>query len=83
MDDLKYGTRSKRGDFTPGGRLEIAPYWHRPFSLSKVLRWVPEYLFPWNAFHMVTALLWWYFVVPDVDTMKTLAWGWALWALRA
>ena len=22
-----------------------------------VLRWVPEYLFPWNAFHMATALL--------------------------
>ena len=28
---------------------------------------------------MATALLWWFFVVPDVETMKTLGWGWALW----
>ena len=27
MDDLKYGTRNKRGDWTPNGRIEIAPYW--------------------------------------------------------
>ena len=28
---------------------------------------------------MATALLYWYYVVPDVETMKTLSWGWALW----
>ena len=28
---------------------------------------------------MATALLWWFFVVPDVEAMKTLGWGWALW----
>ena len=60
-------------------RIELAPFWERPFSLLKVLKWIPEYLFPWNAFHMATALLWWFFVVPDVETMKTLGWGWALW----
>ena len=79
MDDLKFGTRNKRGDWAPGARLEIAPYWDRPFNLRKVVSWIPEYLFPWNAFHMATALLWWFFVVPDVEAMKTLGWGWALW----
>ena len=40
---------------------------------------MPGYIWPWNAFHMATALAYWYFVVPDVETMKTLGWGWALW----
>ena len=53
--------------------------WRRPFSLPSVLKWIPGYLFPWNAFHLATALLYWRFVIPDVDTMKTLSWNWALW----
>eukprot|EP01037_Dinobryon_pediforme_P017794 gene17794-18014_t len=78
MDDMKYGTRNKRGDWTPNGRLEIPPYWAWPPKLLAVLKWIPEYLFPWNAFHMATALLYWFYVVPDAETMKTLSWGWAL-----
>ena len=78
MDDLQFGTRNKRGDWAPTKVLEFAPFWHRPFSMSKLLVWVPEYLWPWNAFHMATALLWWFFVVPDVETLKTLSWSWAL-----
>ena len=26
MDDLKFGTRNKRGDWAPNARLELAPY---------------------------------------------------------
>lgn len=79
MDDLQFGTRNKRGDWAPSAHLELPPFWNRPLSLPKVLAWVPEYLWPWNAFHMTTALLWWFFVVPDVEVLKTLSWGWALW----
>ena len=79
MDDLNYGTRNKRGDWAPKDRLEVAPWWYMPLNLPKVLAWIPGYLFPWNAFHMVTTLLYWAYVVPDMATMKTLGWGWALW----
>lgn len=79
MDDLQTGTRNKRGDWAPNRRLEVAPFWQRPLSMGRVLRWVPEYLWPWNAFHMATALLYWAFVIPDVAVMQTLGWGWALW----
>ena len=79
MDDLKFGTRNKRGDWTPNGRIEVAPFWNWPPRLPKILAWLPGYIWPWNAFHMATALLYWFFVVPDVETMKTLSWGWALW----
>ena len=79
MDDLQFGTRNKRGDWAPSAHLELPPIWRRPFNLPRVLAWIPEYLFPWNAFHMATALLWWFFVVPDVATMQTLSWSWGLW----
>jgi sterol desaturase/sphingolipid hydroxylase (fatty acid hydroxylase superfamily) len=79
MDDLKYGTRNKRGDWQPNGKLEIAPYWAWPPRLMKVLAWLPAYIWPWNAFNMATALAYWRWIVPDVETMKTLDWRWALW----
>lgn len=79
MDDLKLGTRNKRGDWAPNAKIEVAPYWDRPLNLIRVLKWLPEYLFPWNAFHLATALAYWYFVIPDVEVMKELGWGWALW----
>lgn len=79
MDDLQFGTRNKRGDWAPNHRPEIAPFWAWPPRVLKVLKWLPEYIWPWNAFHMATALLYWFYVIPDIETMKTLAWGWALW----
>jgi sterol desaturase/sphingolipid hydroxylase (fatty acid hydroxylase superfamily) len=79
MDDLKLGVRNKRGDWAPSAPLEMAPFWVWPPQAAKVLGWLPGYLWPWNAFHMATALLYWRFVIPDVETMKTLGWGWALW----
>jgi sterol desaturase/sphingolipid hydroxylase (fatty acid hydroxylase superfamily) len=81
MDDLLYGTRNKRGDWAPHGRSEIAPFWAWPPQFLKILKWIPGYVWPWNAFHMATALLWWNFVVPDIETMKVLSWGWAAWLL--
>jgi sterol desaturase/sphingolipid hydroxylase (fatty acid hydroxylase superfamily) len=79
MDDLAFGTRNKRGDWRPNEPVALPPMWCKPFSLPAVLRWIPGYLFPWNAFHLAMALLYWRFVIPDVDTLKTLSWGWALW----
>jgi sterol desaturase/sphingolipid hydroxylase (fatty acid hydroxylase superfamily) len=79
MDDLHSGRRNKRGDWAPSAPLEYAPFCNRPFHLRKVLAWLPGYLWPWNALHMATALLWWAFVVPDIATLQTLSPGWALW----
>jgi sterol desaturase/sphingolipid hydroxylase (fatty acid hydroxylase superfamily) len=79
MDDLQFGTRNKRGDWKPNAVLEIAPLWLRPLNLKKILRWTVDYVWPWNAFHMATALIYWFYVVPDLDTMKTLSWSWAFW----
>ena len=79
MDDLRYGARDKRGDWKPNGRIEGAPLLNWPPRLPKILAWLPGYIWPWNAFHMATALIYWFYVVPGVETMKTISWGWALW----
>jgi len=75
MDDLMYGTRDKRGNWSPNNPAKPAPLWDRPFSFRKVLAWIPKYLWPWNAFHMATALLWVLILIPSWESLATLSLG--------
>jgi len=79
MDDLLYGTRDKRGNWTPNEALEIAPLIVWPWSLKKFLKWLPDYFLPYNVVFMAVAVIYWLFLTPSMETMKTLGWGWALW----
>jgi len=79
MDDLQYGKRNKRGDWSPNERLSVAPIWAWPPQLPKLLKWLPGYFWPWNAFHVATTLIYWFYLIPDMETMRTLHWGWILW----
>ena len=81
MDDLQYGTRDKRGNWTPTRTLEIAPFWRGKWN--EMGRFLKSYLWPWNAFHMATALLYWAFIIPDVETLKTMSLEWAVYLLAA
>ncbi|MDE2914508.1 MAG: sterol desaturase family protein [Paracoccaceae bacterium] len=81
MDDLKFGTRDIRGNWTPSARLEIAPFWLG--KLNEMGRFLIDFIWPWNTFHMATAILYWVLIIPDMETMQTLAWSWALWLLAA
>ncbi len=83
MDDTLHGTRNKRGDWAPSARREVAPIWAWPPRPRQVLAWLPGFVWPWNAFHLATALLWWFFVVPDIDTLRVLGWGWPALLLAA
>lgn len=76
MDDLDFGTRDKRGNWTPNAALEVAPFWSGKWRETGLF--LKDYFWPWNAFHMATALIYWAFVIPDVETMMTLSWDWAL-----
>lgn len=78
MDDLAFGTRDKRGNWTPKAKLEIAPVLIFPPQPKAFLKWLPSYFLPWNLLFAVSAVLYWYLVIPDVATLKTLAWSWAL-----
>ncbi|WP_068115796.1 sterol desaturase family protein [Tropicimonas marinistellae] len=79
MDDLEYGTRDKRGNWAPNTTLEVAPFWTG--NWNKMGQFLKEFIWPWNALHMATALLYWVFVLPDIETMKTISWSWALYLL--
>lgn len=79
MDDLAWGSRDKRGDWAPAARLEVAPFWQWPMRAGELVAWARGYLWPWNAIHLATALAYWHLVVPEVETMRTLGAGWALW----
>lgn len=78
MDDLHYGKRNKRGDWSPNEPASIAPIWDMPPRLIKVLKWLPHYFLPYDVLWIASALVWWNWVLPDVETMKTLQWGWIL-----
>ena len=76
MDDLQFGTRNKRGDWSPNDQLNVAPIFVWPWSLTKFLKWLPGYFLPWNVLFMTLAVLIWQFILPEAEVMKTLAPGW-------
>ena len=78
MDDLRYGARNKRGDWTPSATLTIAPVFVLPPRPIAFLKWLPGYFLPWNLLFAASAVAYALFVLPDVEAMKTLARGWIL-----
>ena len=79
MNDLKIGTRNRRGDWAPNEPLRFAPFWYLPWDLKGIGVWLIAYVWPWNAFHMATALAYWASVIPTREVMQTLSWDWAAW----
>jgi sterol desaturase/sphingolipid hydroxylase (fatty acid hydroxylase superfamily) len=76
MDDLKFGIRNKRGDWAPNDPLRPAPVFVLPPRPLEFLKWLPHYFLPWNAVFMASALVFWLWLTPGIDTLKTLAPGW-------
>ena len=79
MDDLLYGTRNQRGDWSPSRHAALAPLFVLPPRPRAFLRWLPHYFLPWNLLFALSAVAWWTWIVPPVETMRTLSWGWPLW----
>lgn len=76
MDDLKYGTRNKRGDYSPNEPAGTAPLFVWPPRPLAVMKWLPAYFFPYNALFFVSALIWWNWIIPEREVMQTLSLGW-------
>jgi sterol desaturase/sphingolipid hydroxylase (fatty acid hydroxylase superfamily) len=81
MDDLQFGTRNKRGDFVPKDRLQTAPLFVFPPQPLNFIKWLPGYFFPWNMLFMALAAIFWFYLTPDIATLKTLAPGWIAYLL--
>ena len=81
MDDLHYGSRNKRGDFTPKDPLQLAPYFKFPPKPFELLNWLKGYFFPWNLLFMALALLFWMYLTPGTETTRTISPGWVAYLL--
>lgn len=81
MDDLQYGSRDKRNHWRPRDPLKPSPLASAPWSPLKVVKWLPHYFYPWNGLFFLTACAFWFLLTPDVETMKTLDWGWVIYLL--
>lgn len=81
MDDLKFGIRNKRGDWNPSEPLTTAPVFVFPPQPLNFLRWLPTYFFPWNMLFSVLACVMWFWLTPNIETMKTFAVGWIAYLL--
>ena len=78
MDDLRHGTRNKRGDWAPSQPIELTPLGSWPPRLAALPGWVLGYFWPWNLFAVLTALACWAWVLPDMAQMAELSWRWIL-----
>jgi sterol desaturase/sphingolipid hydroxylase (fatty acid hydroxylase superfamily) len=79
MDDMLEGTRNKRGDWAPKEPAKHAPLFAFPPRPLAILKWLPHYFFPYNVPAALSAVAWWYWVIPDVETMKNPEFGWIAW----
>lgn len=79
MNDLDYGSRDKRGNWTPKDPLEVGPLLDFPWSPVRVLKWLPSYFLPWNALFMALAAVFWVWLTPSRETLQTLEFGWIAW----
>lgn len=79
MDDAKFGTRNKRGDWTPFRLIDYPQVFVWPIRPLGLLKWIPEYLAPWNLFYAVVAILMWAYAMPPLETMRTFEIGWIAW----
>lgn len=77
MDDLRYGSRDKRGNWRPDAALVPAPLLAWPWSLSKFLKWLPSYFLPWNVFFFALGAVSWMYLTPARETLETFSWDWA------
>jgi sterol desaturase/sphingolipid hydroxylase (fatty acid hydroxylase superfamily) len=78
VDDLSFGNRDKRGNWAPTAPAGTAPLFVWPPRPLAVLKWLPQYFLPYNLLFFLSALVWWYWVIPPGEVMQTLAWGWVL-----
>ena len=79
IDDSKFGTRDKRGDWKPFKLSGPAPIFQWPLNPLKILKWlfgIQGYILPWTFFYGTIAIILWLFFTPSMDTMKTFHYEW-------
>jgi sterol desaturase/sphingolipid hydroxylase (fatty acid hydroxylase superfamily) len=84
MDDSQYGIRDRRGHWRAFKPLGYPPLFVWPAQPKALARWLfghDGYMLPWNLFYASIALLYWFYLTPSLQTMKTLTFDWPIYLL--
>lgn len=76
MDDLTFGSRDKRGNWSPNDPIEVGPLLDRPWSLRKVIKWLPGYFMPWNLMFFCIGAGLWAWATPTKEVLQSLSAEW-------
>lgn len=76
MDDSQYGKRDKAGYWKPFAAITYPEVFVWPAKPMAILKWIPEYLWPWNGLYALIGILFWLYLSPSLDTARTLSWDW-------
>ena len=79
LKDEDYGTRDKRGNWKPFGKVPINPPYIVPFQPIKFIKHFfafPGLIFPWQAIFALITIFTWFFLTPSMETMKNFESGW-------
>lgn len=71
MDDTDQGTRDARGFWRPTEPLTYPRVLVWPPDALGLLRWLPAYLWPWNALYLGIACVAWFWLTPPLAHMQT------------
>lgn len=77
--DATTGVRNAAGDWRPDGPIALSPIneWPpKPVKLAKWLFGFPGYFWPYNATWLLTAIVVWTWLTPDLAQMKSLELWW-------
>ena len=69
LDENRFGIRDKRGNWKPFKLTEPAPIFQLPLNFTRIFKWIfgiYGYIFPWNFFYGVMAVILWLYFTPSL-----------------
>ena len=84
MDDSQYGVRDRRGYWRASKPLMFAPVFVWPVQPKLFVRFLfghDGYMLPWNLLYASIAVIYWLYLTPSLDTMKTLTIDWPIYLM--
>lgn len=79
MTDIQHPERPNTGGWAPPEPVETPPLFIWPPKPMALFRWLfgkEGYLLPFNIPIMIISTLIWWYLIPDMETMKTFQFGW-------
>ena len=76
MTDGAIGQRDERGDWQPPGLVQMPAPYRWPPRPAALVKWFGGYLWPWNCIYLGIALVTWFFLTPELASMRSFEPGW-------